>query len=217
MISLPVKNPEGQQIATIDIDPADFGGEVNRQLLHDVVVMHQANCRVGTHNTKRRGEVAGSGKKLFRQKGTGNARVGTKRTNKRRGGGSAFGPKPRDYSYTMPKKARRLAIRMALLSKFQDDQAIIVDGLALNAPKTKDIVKILRALGVGEDSCLIATDGIDKNVYLSGRNIDGVEVLPAHELHVYALLKNKKLVLTKSAVEAIRQKAKDAAAQREGA
>ena len=113
MISLNVVNVRGESVGTVEIDPAEFGGEINRQLLHDVVVMHLANQRAGTHSTLRRGEVAGSTKKLFRQKGTGNARVGTRRTNKRRGGGTAKGPKPRDYEYHLPKKAVRKATRMA--------------------------------------------------------------------------------------------------------
>ena len=112
-ITVPVVNRAGAEVGTVDIDPAEFGGKISRQLLHDVVLMYLANQRAGTHHTLRRGEVAGSTKKLFRQKGTGNARVGTKRTNKRRGGGTAKGPKPRDYEYHLPKKAVRAATRMA--------------------------------------------------------------------------------------------------------
>src|SRR5688572_33227959 len=106
MLTLNVYNRQGESVGTVEVDPAEFGGKVNRQLLHDVVLMHLANQRAGTHSTLRRGEVAGSTKKLFRQKGTGNARVGTRRTNKRKGGGTAKGPKPRDYEYHLPKKAR---------------------------------------------------------------------------------------------------------------
>src|SRR3989441_5326979 len=129
MISLNVFNRQGDSVGTVDIDPTDFGGEINRQLLHEVVVMYLANQRAGTHSTLRRGEVAGSTKKLFRQKGTGNARVGTRRSHKRRGGGTAKGPKPRDYEYHLPKKAVRAATRMALLSKFQDQETVVVDEL----------------------------------------------------------------------------------------
>ena len=123
-IAVPVVDRSGAARGTIDIDPADFGGKISRQLMHDVVLMYLANQRAGTHHTLRRGQVAGSTKKLFRQKGTGNARVGTKRTNKRRGGGTAKGPKPRDYEYHLPKKAVRAATRMAILSKFLDKQAV---------------------------------------------------------------------------------------------
>ena len=129
MLTIPVFNQAGEKVGEESIDPADFGGEVNKQLLHDVVLMHQANRRVGTVNTRGRADVAGSGKKLFRQKGTGNARVGAKRTNKRKGGGVAFARRNRDYRYAMPKRAVRAAIRMALLSKFQDGQALIVEGV----------------------------------------------------------------------------------------
>src|SRR5205814_3018995 len=135
---------DGKEVGGMDIDPASFGGEVNKQLLHDAVVMYQANRRSGTHKTKTRAEVSGSGKKLFRQKGTGNARVGTKRTNKRRGGGTAFGPKPRDYEYHLPKKAVRAATRMAVLSKFQDQEAIVSDSLELPQIKTKEMAGILK-------------------------------------------------------------------------
>src|SRR5438445_12432286 len=122
-LTLTVYNRQGESVGTVEVDPEEFGGTVNRQLLDEVVLMHLANQRAGTHSTKRRGEVAGSTKKLFRQKGTGNARVGTRRTNKRRGGGTAKGPKPRDYEYHLPKKAVRAAMRMAVLSKFQDREA----------------------------------------------------------------------------------------------
>src|SRR5437588_3051753 len=137
MLSVNIFNRQGDSVGTVEVDPAEFGGKVNRQLLHDVVLMYLANQRAGTHSTLRRGEVSGSTKKLFRQKGTGNARVGTRRTNKRRGGGTTKGPKPRDYEYHLPKKAVRAATRMALLSKFQDKEAIILDDLALPEAKTK--------------------------------------------------------------------------------
>src|SRR5260370_39916038 len=131
MLTLNVSNRDGQSVGTVEVDPEEFGGTVNKQLLHDVVVQSLANQRAGTNSTLRRGEVAGSTKKLFRQKGTGNARAGTRRTNKRKGGGTAKGPKPRDYEYHMPKKMVRAATRMAVLSKLQDEQAVILDELAL--------------------------------------------------------------------------------------
>src|SRR5579883_2272386 len=127
MLTLNVYNRQGDAVGTVEVDPEEFGGKVNKQLLHDVVIMYLANQRAGTHSTLRRGEVAGSTKKLFRQKGTGNARAGTRRTNKRRGGGTAKRPKPRDYEYHLPKKAVRAATRMAILSKFQDNEALILD------------------------------------------------------------------------------------------
>lgn len=205
MMKLPVVDQNGANVGEVEIDPALFGGEVNKQLLHDVVVMYLANQRAGTHSTLRRGEVAGSTKKLFRQKGTGNARVGTKRTNKRRGGGTAKGPKPNDYEYHLPKKAVKLATRMALLSKFQDNEAIIVDKLALSEIKTKAMAGILNNLKVGDDSCLIGIPDYDTTVYKSGRNLPGVKVLPVRELNTYAILHKKRLVLTKDALAKLQQ------------
>ena len=146
MLTIPVFNPAGERIGEETIDPADFGGEINKQLLHDVVLMHLAARRVGTVNTRGRADVAGSGKKIFRQKGTGNARAGSKRTNKRKGGGVAFARRNRDYRYSMPKKAVRTAVRMALLSKFQDGQALVLDGLALSRPKTREVAGALRTI-----------------------------------------------------------------------
>src|SRR5438477_5008943 len=131
-LTLNVFNVDGQPVGTVQVDPAEFGGQVNKQLLHEVVLMYLANQRSGTHSTLRRGEVAGSTKKLFRQKGTGNARVGPRRTNKRRGGGTAKGPKPRDYEYHLPKKAVRAATRMAILSMFQDNEARVIDDFDVN-------------------------------------------------------------------------------------
>jgi large subunit ribosomal protein L4 len=205
-ITLTVLDRRGQSAGTVDVDPAEFGGKVNKQLLHDVVVMYQANRRAGTHSTKRRGEVAGSTKKLFRQKGTGNARAGTRRTNKRKGGGTTKGPKPRDYSYSMPKKAVRAATRMAVLAKLQDQEVVLVDDLAFDAPKTKEMAGVLKALNLGATTCLIGTAGYQPQVYRSARNIRGVEILPAHEFNAYAVLRPKRLLLTRAALDELRTK-----------
>src|SRR5947208_3847504 len=182
MVTLNVYNRTGDAVGTVDVDPAEFGGAINKQLLHDVVIMYLANQRAGTHSTLRRGEVAGSTKKLFRQKGTGNARVGTKRTNKRRGGGTAKGPKPRDYEYHLPKKAVRSATRMAILSKLQDQETVVIDELKLAEVKTRQIAEILRALDLDGTTLLVGLGAkdIDENrtVYLSARNIAGLEVFP---------------------------------------
>jgi large subunit ribosomal protein L4 len=207
-LSLTVFNRQGQSAGTISVDPADFGSKVSKQLLHDAVIMYLANKRAGTHSTLRRGEVAGSTKKLFRQKGTGNARVGNKRTNKRRGGGTTKGPKPRDYYYRMPKKAIRTATRMAILSRLQDNEVVILDDLAFAAPKTKDMAAVLKALNLAETSCLIGTAGLQPAVYKSARNIRGVEILPAADFNAYSVLRPKKVLLTKAALEELRAWAK---------
>ncbi len=204
-LSLDVVNGKGESVGKVEIDPAEFGGSVNRQLLHDVVLMHLANQRAGTHSTLRRGEVSGSTKKLFRQKGTGNARVGTRRTNKRKGGGTAKGPKPRDYEYHLPKKAVRVATRMAVLSKFQDKEAVILDELKLPEIKTKQVAGLLKALKLTGQSCLIGLAGHDPVVHKSARNIPGIEVAPASQFNAYTVLKQKRLLLTRDALEQLRK------------
>ena len=226
-ITIPVVNAQGQSVGSETVDPKEFGGKISKQLLHDVVLMYRANQRAGTHSTLRRGEVAGSTKKLFRQKGTGNARVGTKRTNKRRGGGTSKGPKPRDYSYSLPKQAIRAATRMAILSKLADGEAVVVDSFGLgDAPKTKTVVGLLKAIPAGtkttkkgdvsvekkltmaDVSVLIGTGSNDPVVYRSARNIEGVEVLPAADFNAFAVMKQKRLVLTRDALTALRNKGK---------
>lgn len=208
MLKLNVFNQNGETVGSVDIDPQEFGGEVNKQLLHDVVLMHLANQRAGTHSTLRRGEVEGSTKKLFRQKGTGNARVGTRRTNKRRGGGTAKGPKPRDYEYHMPKKAVRLATRMALLSKFQDQEAVIVDDLKLSELKTKQVAKVLKNLKLNGKTCLIGLPDYNPDLHRASRNLKGVNLHPVKEFNTYTILRQKHLLLTKAALEALRGKSK---------
>jgi large subunit ribosomal protein L4 len=204
-IAVPVFDRLGKSAGTIQVDPAEFGGKVSKQLLHDVVLMYQANRRAGTHSTLRRGEVAGSSRKLFKQKGTGNARVGTRRSPKRRGGGTAKGPKPRDYSYSLPKKAIRAATRMAILAKMQDGEVVVVDDFGIDAPKTKEMAGVLKALKLGETTCLIGTAGAQPAIFKSGRNIRGVQVLPAAEFNAYAVLRPKRVVLTKAALEDLRK------------
>jgi large subunit ribosomal protein L4 len=206
MLTLNVYNRQGESVGTVEVDPAEFGSAINRQLLHDVVLMHLANQRAGTHSTLRRGEVAGSTKKLFRQKGTGNARVGTRRTNKRKGGGTAKGPKPRDYEYHLPKKAVRAATRMALLSKFQDQEAIVVDDLSLPEAKTKQVAGLLKALKLKDTTCLVGTADYDATLYRAARNIPGVEVHPTRDFNAYTVLKQKRLVLTRAALDQLRRK-----------
>jgi len=211
-VSLNVFNTQGQAVGHVQIDPADFGGVINKQLLHEVVLMYLANQRAGTHSTLRRGEVSGSTKKLFRQKGTGNARVGNRRTNKRKGGGTAKGPKPRDYEYHLPKKAVRAATRMAILSRLQDNETVVVDEIKLTEIKTKEMAQILKNLQVGGLPCLLGLGAkdLDENntIYMSSRNLLGVEVSPTSQFNAYAVLKPKRLVLTKAALEELCKGAK---------
>ncbi len=216
VITVPVLNKSGAEVGSMTVDPKDFGGKISKQLMHEAVLMYLANQRAGTHSTLRRGEVAGSSKKIFRQKGTGNARAGTKRTNKRRGGGTAKGPKPRDYYYRLPKKAIRAANRMAVLSKIIDKEIVVLDDFALAAPKTKEVFGLLKGLKVGkkqteggekdvtlaDTTVLIGTNGLDANVYRSARNIEGVKVLPVAEFNCYTVLRQKRLLVTRAALEA---------------
>lgn len=205
MISLPIHNHAGKQVGTYDFDPAELAGEVNKQLLHDAVVMYETNRRQGTVRTKRRGEVAGSTKKIYKQKGTGRARMGPKRSPIRRGGGHAHALRPKDYSYKMPKKQVQLATRMAVLSKFLDNQVTIVDGLTFAEPKTKQITGLLKALGVS-GSCLLTISQHDPIVWKSARNIAAVSVSPASDLNAYEVLKNRQFVVTKDALDVLRKK-----------
>ncbi len=205
-ITLPVFNKTGQEVGTVTVDPADFGGKISTRLMHEAVLMYETNKRQGTHSTLRRGEVAGSTKKLFRQKGTGNARAGTKRTNKRRGGGTAKGPKPRDYSYRMPKKALRSATRMAVLSKLRDLETVIVDDFGLTEIKTKTFATMLKALKLEGKSVLVGTATRDEKVYKSARNLPKVTILPASDFNTYDVLRPKTLLLSKDALEALKTK-----------
>jgi large subunit ribosomal protein L4 len=209
MISAPIKNAAGGNVGTYEFDPAELAPGINKQLLHDAVVMYEANRRVGTVRTKSRGEVAGSTKKLFRQKGTGRARMGPKRTPIRRGGGMAFAKRPKDWSFRMPKKAVKLATRMALLSKFQDGEAIVLDSLSVDQPKTKVIADMLKALGIDKQGCLLAIRENDSLVWKSARNIPTLRVSPARELNAYDLLHQKRLVVTRDAMDLLRQPESD--------
>jgi large subunit ribosomal protein L4 len=205
MISVPIRNASGQEVGTYEFDPGELASGINRQLLHDVVVMYEANRRVGTVQTKSRGMVDGSTKKLYRQKGTGRARAGNRRTPVRVGGGHTFGKKPRDWSYRLPKKAIRQATRMALLSKFLDDQVIVLDALPVTEPRTKQVADVLKVLGMTRTSCLLATEGHDGNLWKSARNIANLWVSPARELNAYNLLHQRQLIVTRAALDALRR------------
>lgn len=204
MIALPIHNRAGQEVGVYEFDPQDLAAEVNKQLLHDVVVMYETNRRQGTVQTKNRGDVKGSKKKIYRQKGTGRARMGNKRTPIRRGGGHTWGKRPVDHSYRLPKKAVALATRMAVLSKFLDNEVTVLDELAIATPRTKDVVGVLKALGLSESSCLLAIEGYDVNVWKSARNIPTLAVSPASDLNAYDLLCQKRLLVTKAALDRIR-------------
>ena len=197
-------NVKGEQIGDIELSDRVFAAEVNQALVHEVVVMQNANKRQGTAATKTRGMVRGGGRKPWRQKGTGRARAGSIRSPIWVGGGTTFGPSPRDYSYTMPKKARRAALRSALTAKLEADEIVVVDALEINAPKTKEVVEILKNLGVVKKAMLVIAD-YDSAVYLSTRNIPGVKSSPAREINVSDVLHYGKLIITKDAVAKIEE------------
>ena len=204
MVSIPVYNMSGKQIETVDFDERELANYINIKLLHEAVVMYQANLRQGSAKTKTRAEVAGSKKKMYRQKGTGNARAGHRRSGVRRGGGHIFAKAARDFSYRLPRKALQTATRMALLSKIDESSLILLDELKINEIKTKNMVGLLANLNV-DSSVLVATDVYDVIAYKSGRNIPRTTVLPAAEINAYQILKPKKVVMTKNALDTFRK------------
>ncbi|MEX0825034.1 MAG: 50S ribosomal protein L4 [Pirellulaceae bacterium] len=204
MASLKVYDASGKEVDTYEIDSEAIAPKINKQLLHDVVVMYQANQRQGSHHAKTRSEVAGSTKKMYRQKGTGNARAGSRRTNIRRGGGVAKTIRPRDYSYRLPRKAIKSATRMAIASKINDGQVVVVDKLSFDQPKTKEMAGVLKALGLDTMTTLVATAALDIGVYKSGRNIAGVDVSPVRELNALSVLKPRRLLVTRDALDKIK-------------
>ena len=206
MASLPVYDKSGAEVGTYEIDSADIAPTINKQLLHDAVVMYQSNLRQGTSRTKSRSDVSGSTKKLYRQKGTGNARAGSRRSGVRRGGGHIFARRPRNYTYRLPRKAVKLATRMAIASKIRDDQIVIIDKLDFDAPATRDMAAILKALNCAGQSVLVTTEKIDVNVFKSARNISRVSVSPASELNALSVLAPSRMLVTRAAMDVIKDK-----------
>jgi len=202
MIDLVVYNTEGKEVDSLRIDETALGGTVRYPLLKQAIVMCQANKRVGTAATKSRGMVAGSDKKLFRQKGTGNARVGNIRTGKRVGGGVTFAKSLRDFRKCMPKKQRKLARDSAILAKLLSNNVVVVDGLSFEKPKTKDFVNILNNLKV-DRSCLVAISAEDANIYKSARNIQKVTVMPVSALNAGEICSYRKMLFTKDALMSV--------------
>jgi len=207
MASLAVYNRDGKEVESYEIDPAEIAPRVSKQLLHDAVLMYQCNARQGTVRTRTRGEVAGSTKKMYRQKGTGNARAGSRRSGVRRGGGHIFAITPRDYSYRMPKKAVRLATRMAIASKIIDGEMVVLDELSMKAPRTKEIAAVLKALKLQGVSTLLAIPELDVNIYKSVRNLAGVTVAPVSDLNALSVLRPRRILVTRAALDAIRKRA----------
>ena len=194
---------KGQNIGDIALSETVFGQPVNTAVMHEVVVAHLANCRQGTQSAKTRSEVSGGGKKPWRQKGTGRARQGSTRSPQWRHGGVVFAPKPRDYTIRVNKKVKRLAMKSALSSKVEGNELIVFDALNIEAPKTKEMVKVLKAVDVSK--ALIVLADKDEKVERASANIEGVKTTLVGTLNVYEILKYEKLILTKASVEKIEE------------
>jgi len=197
-------NQTGSKVGDVELNDSVFGIEPNNHVMFEAVVMQRASLRQGTHKTKIRSEVAGGGRKPWRQKGTGRARQGSIRSPQWRGGGTVFGPVPRSYSYKLPKKVRRLAIKSALSSKVVAEEILVLESLSFDAPKTKEFTQVLKGLSV-DNKALVVTAGLDENVALSARNIPGITVVTAEGINVLDVLNHDKLIMTKAAVEKVEE------------
>lgn len=201
MAVVDVINSSGKKVSQVDLNDEIFNVPVKKSILHDVVTMQLANRRAGTASTKHRSDVTGSGRKLFRQKGTGRARRGNIKSPLLRGGGVAFGPKPKSWAYKVPKKVRKLALKMALSSKFKDDDILILDQFELDQIKTKAFSEVVGNLKM--ENALIVIDQENEKLELSSRNLPAFKVMRSEGLNVYDILKHRTLVLLEASVKAI--------------
>ncbi len=206
MKELQVYNVKGQKVNSLKLDEKLFDGKVNEAVLHEAIVMYRANKRVGAASTKRRSEVSGGGIKPWRQKGTGRARTGSIRSPIFRGGGSIFGPKPRDYSYSIPKKIKRKALLSSINSKLNDGNIIIVEEIKLDKIKTREFVDIFKALKLAEDKVLLVVEKVENNLRKSAGNVKNITVKNADNFNTYDVLANKKMVVTEKSLELINKR-----------
>lgn len=204
MPQVDILNKENNAVGTMELPSEIFGVEVKKRLLHEVVRNHLANKRHGNASTKTRGLVSGGGRKPYRQKGTGRARAGSNRSPIWKGGGTVFGPVPRSYSYKLPKKVKWGALSSALTAKFSDGEVIIVDDISISVPKTRVLAELLKGFGL-KDNVLIILPDRNKVLERAARNIPKVDITRVSELNVYSILNHAKLILTKDAVERIRE------------
>ena len=205
MAKFDVVDMNGKKVSEIELSDAVFGITPNEKAVHTAVVNYLANQRQGTAATKTRGLVRGGGRKPWRQKGTGRARSGSIRSPLWVGGGTAFGPQPRSYAFSMPRKARRLAIKSALSAKVQAGELLVMEDIAIAEPKTKTVVNLLDSLKIGDDKALIVVAASDENVEKSSRNIPGVKSITSLGLNVYDILYHDKVLITKDAVSKIEE------------
>jgi large subunit ribosomal protein L4 len=207
MPEIGMKDIKNQDSGTLKLKEEVFGITGKEPLLHQAVVNYLANQRQGTHSTKTRGKVRGGGRKPYRQKGTGRARAGSTRSPIWKGGGTTFGPQPRDYSYQMPRRAKKQALYASISAKLADGEIVVVDGLKVSEPKTKRMVEILDALDLSGQRVLIVLKEMDANVALSARNIPGVRLKMASDLHAYHVLSHGRLLVTREAMETLASEA----------
>ncbi len=204
MLKTNVYDMSGKQVGEVELSEAIFGIEPNESVVHDVVKNHLANRRQGTQSALTRAEVSGGGRKPWRQKGTGRARQGSTRAPQWTHGGIVFAPKPRDYSYTLNKKARRLALKSVLSAKVAEQKLVVIDAIKMDSVKTKDFAKFLSAVGA-QDKPLVVTAAPERNVVLSGRNIPGCEITFANLINTYDVLNAKVLVVDQAALAKIEE------------
>jgi large subunit ribosomal protein L4 len=202
MINVPVFDSSGSPLEDVSLSEERFGGKVRRELLRDAIIMHEANHRRGTASTKTRGEVKGGGRKPWKQKHTGRARAGDIRSPIWKGGGVVFGPRPRDYSFSIHRKAKKVALQSAILSRLIDNEVVLIDKLALDSPSTKKLANLLKCLDIRE-SCLIVMQEFNEAIWKSSRNIYNVKLRVASDLNAYDVIKYKKLLIVKDVLDSL--------------
>ncbi len=200
MLEIPMFDGNGSLLEKVPLSEEDFGGKVREVLLRDAIIMYEANRRHGTASTKTRGKVSGGGKKPWAQKHTGRARAGSVRSPLWRGGGVVFGPQPRDYSYSIPRKAKKVALYSAILAKLKDNEVVLINKLEFDCPSTKRMANLLESLGI-KDSCLIVIPNKDEIIWKSSRNIYNLMVKVASDLNAYDVVRHKMLLITKDALD----------------
>lgn len=204
MAKVSLFNQAGTSVGEIELNDKIFGIEPNESVLFDAIISQRASLRQGNHKVKNRSEVAGGGRKPWKQKGTGRARQGSIRSPQWRGGGVVFGPTPRSYSFKLPRKVRRLALLSALSTKAREESIVVLEGLAFDAPKTKDFVKVLSNLSIDKKALFVTAD-LDETVALAARNIPGITVVSATGINVLDLIGHNKVVMTKAAVKKVEE------------
>ena len=208
MPEIDIKDKNNTSVGKMDVPESVFGVSAKAGVLHNAVVNYLANQRQGTHATKTKGLVSGGGKKPWKQKSTGRARSGSSRSPLWRGGGTVFGPQPRDYSYSIPKKAKKAALHAAISGKFADDEIIVIDGFGIEKPNTKGMASLLKKLGLTGKSTLIVLSGKNDAVFLSARNIPGVKVTRVTDLNPYEVAASSRILFDRQAVEMLTEAGK---------